>query len=135
MSRSGYVDDLDSKDWAMWRGRVASATRGKRGQEFLRDLLAALDAMPVKELVVGALEEGEEVCAVGALGRARGIDMSKIDPEDGDQVGEVFDISPCLAKEVVYTNDEWVNDTTPAHRWKRMREWVAKQIKSSEAAP
>ena len=47
MSRSGYSDDIDD-NWAhiMWRGRVASSIRGKRGQAMLRELLAALDAMP-----------------------------------------------------------------------------------------
>ena len=52
MSRSGYTDDLDD-DLAMgrWRGMVASATRGRRGQKLLTDLLAALDAMPEKALV------------------------------------------------------------------------------------
>jgi hypothetical protein len=29
MSRSGYSDDLDPRDLAMWRGQVASIIRGK----------------------------------------------------------------------------------------------------------
>ena len=55
MSGSGYNDDCDG--WALirWRGAVASAIRGRRGQAFLRDLLAALDAMPDKRLVADAL--------------------------------------------------------------------------------
>ncbi len=137
MSRSGYSDDLD--DWAMikWRGMVASAIRGKRGQQFLRDLVGALDAMPVKELITGELEQEGQVCAIGALGIARGIDMSKIDPEDPPQVAGAFNIAECLAQEVVFENDEQCSHETPEQRWKSMRGWVASKIKPSapETAP
>lgn len=56
MSRSGYVDDMGDQ-WAMirYRGAVSSAIRGRRGQAFLREMLAALDAMPEKRLISGAL--------------------------------------------------------------------------------
>lgn len=136
MSRSGYTDDCENI--AMWRGRVASATRGKRGQGFFRALLAALDAMPEKRLIVNELEANGEVCAIGALGRARGIDMSSIDPECPEQVAPLFDIAECLAQEVVYMNDEYIDykyvdgkrvDYTPEERWQKMRGWVAKQIR------
>jgi hypothetical protein len=52
MSRSQYIDDCDD-NWQLirWRGMVASAIRGKRGQQFLKDLLAALDAMPVNAVL------------------------------------------------------------------------------------
>jgi hypothetical protein len=64
MSRSGYTDDVEYS-WRsiMWRGRVVSAIRGKRGQALLRDLLAALDAMPDKRLYPNnfATAEGELV--------------------------------------------------------------------------
>lgn len=135
MSRSGYTDDPENL--AVWRGRVASATRGKRGQAFFRALIAALDAMPEKRLIVGELEAGGEVCAIGALGRARGIDMTNIDPECPEQVAPLFNIAECLAQEVVYMNDEYwdyhyVGNTrteyTPEERWQKMRRWVAEQI-------
>lgn len=140
MSRSGYTDDGDNI--AMWRGMVASATRGKRGQAFFRALLAALDAMPQKRLIANELEAEGEVCAIGALGRARGIDMSNIDPECPEQVAPVFNIAMCLAQEVVYMNDEcfdWHWDRqrncrveyTPEERWQKMRQWVAEQIEVS----
>jgi len=41
MSRSGYSDDCEGSELAMWRGQVASAKRGKRGQRFFRELVAA----------------------------------------------------------------------------------------------
>lgn len=130
MSRSGYTYDLDELELGRWRAQVRSATRGERGQKFLIDLLAALDSMPVKELIADELEtDTGAVCAIGALGKARAVDMSKIDPEDPDQVAAAFDIAPQLAQEVVYENDEdYGEETTPELRWKRMRAWVASQI-------
>jgi hypothetical protein len=134
MSRSGYTDDLETWDLIKWRGQVASAIRGRRGQIFLIDLLAALDAMPEKVLIVDDLQDAEgDVCAIGALGRARGIDMSKIDPEDPPQVAAAFDIAEQLAQEVVYENDEWSRSETPQQRWTRMRRWVESRILKSDA--
>lgn len=81
MSRHGYSDDCEHV--AMWRGVVASATRGKRGQAFFRALVDALDAMPEKRLIAGLLEDAEgSVCALGCLGRARGIEPSSLDTCD-----------------------------------------------------
>lgn len=132
MSRSGYSDDFDDhRDIAMWRGAVASAIRGKRGQEFLKEMLFALDHMPEKKLVAWELEKGGEVCAIGAVGKARGVDMSKLDPEDRETVARVFKIAPALAAEIVYENDEnWqAHKETPEARFERMRNWVVAQIK------
>lgn len=137
MSRSGYCDDWDGDDWQtiMAMGAVASAMRGKRGQRFFRDLVAALDAMPAKRLIPDVLvrEDStglENVCALGALGKARGVDLKPLDPENPHQVAAAFDISPTLAREVVYENDEgaWGRET-PEQRWARVRAWAASKIK------
>lgn len=131
MSRSGYSDGCDGWELIKWRGMVASAIRGKRGQKLLRDLLEALDAMPVKRLIANELETAEgEVCALGAVGKARGLDMSELDPEEPEDVAAEFDIATCLAKEIVYENDEagpWRGET-PEQRWTRVRAWVASKI-------
>lgn len=136
MSRSGYIDDMED-NWQMikWRGMVASSIRGKRGQQFLKELLVALDAMPVKELIEHELEQDGEVCAIGALGKARGIDMSKIDPEDPTQVAGAFNIAECLAQEVVFENDEQCSHETSEQRWVSMRRWVASKIISPPLSP
>lgn len=168
MSRSGYVDDMDVDDalaHGRWRAQVASATRGKRGQKLLRDLLSALDAMPEKRLVAYELEissaaddkraqswvklfddpaaadryrkhivekrpaeykEGD-VCALGALGRVRGLDMTNLDPDEYEGVAAAFDVASPLAREIVFMNDEGPHET-PEQRWQRMRKWVAAQI-------
>lgn len=133
MSRSGYSDDIDQWDLIRWRGAVASAIRGERGQAFLREMAIALDAMEVKELVRGELQvPGEsKVCAIGSVGVMRGINMDHIDPEDREGVAHTFNIAPALASEVVYVNDDYDGydpKVTPAERWSRMRNWVERQL-------
>src|SRR5690348_2829748 len=95
MSRSGYSDSLDQWDLIRWRGAVASAIRGKRGQAFLREALAALDALPEKRLVAGELvvAEGDDgiaaeanACLLGAVGLRRRMDLRGVDPEDRDRI-------------------------------------------------
>lgn len=131
MSRSGYSDECEFVE--LWRGAVQRATDGKRGQQFFRELLAALDAMPVKELIAHQLEEDGAVCAIGSLGRARGVDLAKLDPTEPHDVADAFNIAPALAQEVVWMNDEYYNcdRETPAQRWTRMRAWVGEQIKAT----
>lgn len=135
MSRSGYSTDLDQWNLIRWRGQVASAIRGKRGQLFLRDLLHALDSMPDKSLISGEIETPEgEVCAIGALGKARSIDMAELDPTEPEDVAATFNIAAQLAQEIVWENDEaGLFDETPEHRWQRMRAWVESKIAESRA--
>lgn len=140
MSRSGYTDDLDNWPLIQWRGRVASSIRGKRGQAMLRELLAALDAMPDKRLIDEELVNTEgEVCALGALGKARGIDMAQLDSEDYERVAQAFGVAEPLIQEIEYMNDEYNESRydvtmTPEKRWQKMREWVASLIKPENAA-
>lgn len=161
MSRAGYSDDCDGWQLIMWRGQVASAIRGKRGQAFLRDLIDALDVLPEKRLIADNLavtpadtygpptrveyyrersrptESG--VCAIGSVGLRRGVDMSALDPDNYNQVGNAFGIAHQLAQEVVWLNDEagpgtydaetrkWTPET-PEARWQRVRDWVAEKL-------
>jgi hypothetical protein len=135
VSRSGYSDDYDDPlQVGRWRAIVASATRGKRGQLFFRDLVTALDSMPAKSLASSALETKEgAVCALGALGRHRGVDLRNLDTYDWDQLGETFNVARQLTQEVMYENDEsWIHDVTGEKRWKHVRDWAAKQIVPTE---
>ena len=182
MSRSGYSDDCDD-NLAMGRYIATrnKAMRGKRGQAFLSELLAALDAMPVKALIREELVDGYDpylvaleatppgwfhephpkpfcgVCALGAVGQARGLAMAHLDPHEPEMVAAAFGITATMAREVVYENDErsygrneelygpWHSNDyrseryihfpeTPTERWARMRKWVGNQI-VSEVAP
>lgn len=154
MSRSGYSDDIDDNwSWIRWRGYVASAMRGKRGQAFLREMLAAMDAMPEKKLIANDLETADgAVCAIGSVGKARGIDMSSLDPEDYSTVAATFGINEKLAQEIVYMNDEqwfWETDETgtirkdengkhirltPEGRFQKMRAWIVSHIRDEAAS-
>lgn len=130
MSRSGYTDDFDEM-WTliMYRGQVASAMRGKRGQAFLRELLAALDAMPAKKLIrEDLIDDQGSVCALGALGAARGYDLDSLDPYAHEELGKKFGVARQLVAEIEYENDDQWSSETPEKRWQRMREWVAGQI-------
>lgn len=112
----------------MWRGVIASAARGKRGQAFFRALLEALDGMPDKRLVEGELQtEDGSVCALGCLAKHRGVDLGSVDTEDWHRLGELFDIAPQLAQEVMFVNDEW-HSSGPEARWRLVRDWASRQI-------
>lgn len=113
----------------MWRGQVASATRGRRGQRLFRDMKTALEAMPVRELEVGKLVSSTGCgCALGVLGEHRGLDMSSTDEGDPWDVGLVFDIARQLAAEIVFMNDEAFCGATDGERWLKMHDWVTSQI-------
>lgn len=137
MSRSGYSDDCSGAELNLWRGAVESALRGKRGQALLSDLVAGLDAMPVKRLVSNELVTADgEFCSLGVVARHRGIveQVKTLDPEDRDGVAKTFGIAKALAAEVVYMNDEnGFNAETPETRWARMREWAADRIQKVES--
>lgn len=137
MSRSGYTEDYEGTEWDLirWRGAVASAIRGKRGQAFLREALAALDALPSKELIAEELRQATDrpegaFCTLGAVGHARGTPLDRVDPEDHYSVAHLFTIPHALACEIMYENDDQgPQDETPRARWERMRRWIASKIK------
>lgn len=124
----------------MWRGQVASAIRGKRGQKLLRDFISALDAMPEKRLGAGALKDEDGcLCSLGVVAEARGLDMSDVafgdyDYETGPSIGhkafaERFDVARQLTSEIMFENDEGNLDAeTPEQRWSRMRAWAESHI-------
>jgi hypothetical protein len=135
MSRSGYNDDIDQWQLIRWRGAVASAIKGKRGQAFLKEMLAALDALPERKLVAKELVEADgAVCALGAVGKARGLDMSALDPEDAETVAGAFGIPDALTREIVYENDESPRMEAPEARFARMRAWVQSKIREVGSA-
>jgi hypothetical protein len=119
MSRSGYTDDYDDDDplaLGRYRQAVHKAIKGKRGQALLRELVEALDAMPVKELHPGSFATPSgEFCALGALAQRKGIRVDDLGSDDDDcdpkQVGQRFGIAQSMAAEIMYLNDEYLADT------------------------
>lgn len=140
MSRSGYSDDCENVE--LWRSNVARSIAGKKGQAFLRELVAALEAMPEKKLITEDLERDGCYCTLGVVGAARGVDMSGIDMSDdydaGNQIGTVLKMPAILAQEIMYLNDEyeeydrerhcWVQETDE-QRYERMLKWAKSKLK------
>ena len=134
MSRSGYSDDCETDNWSFikWRGQIASAIRGRRGQAFLKEALTALDAMPEKRLITDELRRGGDVCALGAVGVARGVPLETLDVDDYARLSAVFGIAHQMVREIEWVNDEYLWHVTPEQRWTKMRAWIASQIKDKE---
>lgn len=144
MSRTGHGYCLDN--WAIikWRGIVASSIRGSRGQSMLKELLAALDAMPKKELITDQVVSQEgDCCAIGALLLAKEPPYLPTIQGERDQdflydwngeIAEDLDIAVPLVQEIEYMNDSYgpIRET-PSERWHRMREWVAGKIKKEDS--
>jgi hypothetical protein len=157
MSR-GYNDyDGDGPEynnaWELYEKAIDNAKKGKRGQKLLRELADALDALPVKRLVAGRFVRADgEVCTLGALAMARGVEADKLAhldqlahriDSDGDygpelveplrrEASEVFDVARCLAGHIMDRNDGGPDNETSEQRFSRMRFWVAEQIKSEK---
>jgi hypothetical protein len=141
MSRHGFGDDgpeSQEEQWAYicYRGAVTSAIRGKKGQTFLKEMLAALDAMPVKELIAEELVQEGSFCALGVVGHKRGLDLEDIDPEDIESCAGAFGINEKLCREIVYVNDKgvWWN-ATPRRRYEEVRGWLLENIKDPYSEP
>lgn len=140
MSRSGYDDcDADNSCLELYRANVDRAFAGKRGQAFLKEMLAAMDALPAKKLIPGLMQqESGEVCAIGSVGKARGLDMGHLnrlaeedDPDLARWIAKRFGIAECMAREIMYVNDEAIRSRveTPEERFIRMRKWIEISIK------
>lgn len=129
MSRSGYSDDFDGWSLIRWRGQVASAIKGKRGQAFLKELVEALDTIPEKRLIEDEFWNGES-CALAAVAVKRGIDVITLDAEDNDRLSDLLNIARPLVMEVEFLNDECGRyKETPEQRWHRMRAWATSLIR------
>ncbi len=131
MSRSGYSDDCDSNYLYLYRGMIDKTIKGKRSQIFLKELAIALEAMTEKRLIRSELiSSAGEVCAIGAVCKARGLDISDVDIYEPEDVGALVDIPKSIAAEIEYENDENGHYAeTPEERWTRIRNWVERQIK------
>ena len=131
----------------MWRGAVASALRGKRGQAFLREMRTALDELSEPRLIAGIMvaTEGIDweagVCSLGAVGIRRKMDRIELDALDNaerEEIGLAFGIAGAMAAEIQWINDEasfrvigrhgrsrW---ETPEQRFTRVRAWIDSRL-------
>jgi hypothetical protein len=135
MTRLYYDDDCNPSEEGLRQGWLRSAIRGQRGQRFLRDLVAALDALPAPELSSGSLEDPETgcCCAFGAVRRFRGPENVRLcfHPEEEDMtpdsLAEPFGVPETLAWAVVQANEEMSSGNTERdrrRRWAEVRAWA-----------
>lgn len=116
---------------ALYRGRVERALRSKRGQAFLREMIAAFDALPEKRIIASQLiGNGGECCSIGAVCKARGTDVTLVDCENPKAVAFAVGVAESMAAEIEFMNDEWCGrHESPADRWARMRAWAVDQLR------
>ena len=115
---------------------LEAAISGKRGQVLLRDLLAALDAMPEKLLIASDFVWPDgKCCALGALGLARGMNSEDLNALGNNLVktAREFAAPPSLIVAIWRENDAGpcVGRRTyqfQNSRWIYMRAWVASKI-------
>lgn len=129
--RISYSEDENFPgQFELWQANCERSLRGKHGQEELKELRAALLAMPDKRLIYGLLEADGEVCAIGAYARHKGLDLSKYDPEDAtDEVGIEAGMPTLVAWKVVEMNDMELSHLSPEVRYERMLKWIESKIR------
>ncbi len=137
MSRFWDGESDDPLDWGRYEAAKRSTLRGKRGQAFLRELIAALDALPQPELSEGALGDRRTgcVCALGAVALAQGDSFADLAKDDGnwspDEAAERYSISPTLANEIISANDDWRDGNAAdvrRSRWRHVRAWAVRHL-------
>ncbi len=127
--------------YELWRANLCRTMQSKRGHSFLQELLEALDALPRKRLIQGAMPQGREVCALGAVGLKRCMDLGGLDSRNHDQVAAAFGISSMLVQEIAYWNDQGMEAclfgltegggwkvNTPEGRFTFVRAWVVARL-------
>lgn len=134
---------------ALFERAVENAMKGRRGQALLKEIEAALLALPEKKLVAGAVCRDGQVCMLGSVvveravrsGKTRAEALAELerkalewgqDDEDGDEtfvfLKDLLGIKQeSLAWTLVYQNDEiWCK--SPEDRYERMLEWIRARI-------
>lgn len=158
MSRIGDYDEWDDEEGALRQGRWERNTRttieGKRGQKVLRELEAALVALPVKELTdklfwhepdqmgrdiaaAWGVEAAPQVCVLGAYARHKGIAYDDAEWLNPESVGEVapwaedkLGMAYTLAWNLMWENDEGWMGVNPRRRYDGILTWVRTKIKA-----
>lgn len=139
--------------WELHQQAGVNALKGRRGQAVLKELEAALLALPEKALLQGKLARDGGVCAIGALALKRRMDAGEardaalkwmedqVDPEDPEDWGEQTNhfakkhlgVVKALAYKISWENDEGGRRAeggkeTDQQRYERVLKWVREQI-------
>jgi hypothetical protein len=130
--RLNYSEDEDyAGQFFLWQANCERSLKGKAGQRELRELREALLALPEKRLIGHLLYDDDGgVCAIGAYGKYKGVDLTKFDPEEGEHedVGRAGGMPRLVAWKVVEMNDMDFDLETPEERYVKMLAWVEKQL-------
>lgn len=142
---SRYWEDDNWDEWAnldcgRWERNSRAVLKSKRGIKSLRELEAALLALPVKRLIrddlcipVSVQDDGEiiyRVCAIGALAIHKGIEPEKLHEwnEEGREgtveTGESLGLRRTLAYVIGELNDISPRSETEEQRYERVLKWV-----------
>lgn len=116
-----------------FKASISRAVNSTGGQAMLKNLLSALDAMPYPRLIGGVFEFDCDYCAIGALGKAAGLNVAKFSTEKLPELAATFGCPLVLIDVIMKTNDEGRREL-PAQKWSRMRDWTAHQIHKKGAS-
>lgn len=161
---SRFDDSCEPGDMpaVFWEIDLRRALTSGRGQRILRDVEAALLAMPKHELLYGEIVEAGcwddhddvriptgAVCAIGAYAVHRGIqdgksreqalaDLAERWSGDRDQweteiLGRSLGLARTVATQLAWLNDEAYGSLTPPERHAAVLAWVRDQIKPEPA--
>lgn len=134
-----------------WWQTIRNALKGRRGQAVLRELKAALLALPEGRLIGSAVVREGEVCALGALARERlaagspltcyghrGTSLAELEEKLGEdledevgsvELGEALGLARALAWVIADENDEGGSfNQTPEARYHRMLGWIESHL-------
>ena len=138
----------------LWEANLERSLKGRKGQAALRELEAALLALPDKRLIANeTVSTDGAVCAIAALARHRGYQGDMALPkrpnwdDDNDDDSPYWDefeyeeavesamlniatdlgVPPMVAKAIIYKNDDdYVK--TPEARYQKMLRWTQRYI-------
>lgn len=154
--RIGYSEEEQfDGQFNLWQANCYRSLHGKKGQAALRELEAALIALPTKRLIAGKLVEQGDVCAIGALALHKGATEEVLEHHDDEYmegVGMEYGLPKLVAWKVVEANDiefdyyvdtwapgpaQWVHGSpgyrlrvpmTPEQRYTAMLGWVRSML-------
>lgn len=139
--RVGYREDEDyGGEFDLWQANCRRSRQGKKGQAALRELEAALMALPVKRIQKDVfVEPSGETCAIGALMLHRKVaagmpreqavaECAALRPLDTEEHGVSLGLPRLVAWSVAVENDEEWRFRTPEERYSYMLEWIRKEI-------
>lgn len=135
--RISYSDEEEYPgQFDLWQANCRRSIKGTRGQRELRELEAALVALPEKRLIHGELtDDSGGVCAIACYAKHKGVDLSPFDLDDeSDQAGIKAGMPRLVAWKVVELNDIELERVTEEQRYLAVLEWVREQLAAPMAA-